>query len=120
MRATISYSVNFDDLPEKIAGLISEAIEELSNKAVKDLSCAHKEIQQNNNVNASVKKIDNVREKLADIDTRLSECTNILLGYQKALIDSSMLDSPPGVLPHETNNVTAQDFNKIAPTEDNE
>tara|TARA_R110002096_G_scaffold423882_1_gene631403 strand:+ start:134 stop:433 length:300 start_codon:yes stop_codon:yes gene_type:complete len=87
MRVNITYSVGIEELPRRIATLLNEAMVMLSEEVLQDLALAENSIHQDNNVNKTLEALDHTRKQLAVIDSRLAECTNILMGYQKILIE---------------------------------
>jgi len=87
MRVNITYSVGIEELPRRIATLLNEAMVMLSEEVLQDLALAENSIHQDNNVNKTLEALDRTRRQLAVIDSRLAECTNILMGYQKILFE---------------------------------
>ena len=87
MRVNITYSVGIEELPRRIATLLNEAMVMLSEDVLQDLALAENSIHQDNNVNKTLEALDKTRRQLAVIDSRLAECANILIGYQKILVE---------------------------------
>tara|TARA_Y100000310_G_C20683069_1_gene817212 strand:+ start:1405 stop:1764 length:360 start_codon:yes stop_codon:yes gene_type:complete len=86
MKVTISYQVDFDDVPESISDLLL-----LIND--NDLSVlSHKIIETSENLvdglySQALGKIDDLRHHLAKLDQRLLDYNHILNGYAKADAD---------------------------------
>ena len=85
MKVSISYNIDFEDVPQ-------EGI-----KAIDDAGKAHesalmmygkaRDLMLQENLTLSAKEIEKTRIALSKIDNKLNDCTNIILGYQRALID---------------------------------
>jgi len=75
-RVNIQYSVDMDDLGGEICRLIHDAFENLN--TVNESATA-----PTNNIMSlqTIKKIDEIRDELSDIDRRLSDSINIINGY---------------------------------------
>lgn len=84
MKVSISYTVNFDDVPEEI--------NKLSQRAENNLHLLQegadfeklREAVSGSNFDAALELMHKIRTTLADIDTCLSDCNQILEGYLKA------------------------------------
>ena len=87
MRVNITYSVDLDEIPRRIATLLNEAMIIVTENVLENLSLAENSIHQDVNVNKTLSALDETRKELAVIDSRLAECTNILIGYQKILVE---------------------------------
>jgi 5-bromo-4-chloroindolyl phosphate hydrolysis protein len=87
MRVNITYSVDLNEIPRRIATLLNEAMIIVTENVLENLSLAENSIHQDVNVNKTLSALDETRKELAVIDSRLSECTNILIGYQKILVE---------------------------------
>ena len=87
MRVNITYSVGIEDIPKRVATLLNETIVNVSEGIMAGLKLAENSIHQDSNINMALQAIDDTRKQMAIIDSRLAECTNILLGYQKILME---------------------------------
>ena len=87
MRVNITYSVGIEEIPKRVATLLNETIVNVSEGIMASLKLAENSIHQDNNINMALQAIDDTRKQMAIIDSRLAECTNILLGYQKILME---------------------------------
>jgi len=90
MRVNISYSIDFEEVPKTINKIISEAKTESLNQVNKQYDELLRHLTEEDEKH-SVKKINSIRKQLAQLDARLSDCANILTGYQKALLDSTVV-----------------------------
>jgi len=94
MRVNITYSIEMDEIPGKVSSFLQGAS---SNGAdivheIDDLvSC----MGGNFSIENVLEQIDKVRRELANIDHTMLDCTEILHGYQKALVQ---LREPPTVI----------------------
>tara|TARA_R110000824_G_scaffold228659_3_gene416421 strand:+ start:135 stop:434 length:300 start_codon:yes stop_codon:yes gene_type:complete len=87
MRVNITYSVDIEELPRRIATLLNESMVKVTEGVLENLSIAENSIHQDANVNKTLIALDETRKELAVIDSRLEECSNILIGYQKILVE---------------------------------
>ena len=87
MRVNITYSVDIEELPRRIATLLNETMVKVTEDVLENLSIAENSIHQDANVNKTLSALDETRKELAVIDSRLAECSSILVGYQKILVE---------------------------------
>jgi hypothetical protein len=85
MKVNIRYSIELDEIPNKVREFLVEATQESRSveaalKYVVDL------MDDNSPIDERLNHIDEVRKGLANIDLILLDCTEILHGYQKALV----------------------------------
>jgi hypothetical protein len=85
MRVNITYSIEMDEIPEKVMGFLQGAS---SNGAdivheIDDLVFC---MEGNFSIEKVLEQIDKIRRDLANIDHTMLDCTDILHGYQKALV----------------------------------
>ncbi len=86
MKAKISYTVNLEEIPEEVSGIIQKLqfqIDKLVTGRIAQLYPIGSE-----NIAGSLETIDNVRRSMAEIDLRLEECYSILYGYHQAVNQS--------------------------------
>tara|TARA_R110002110_G_scaffold345621_2_gene555904 strand:- start:1121 stop:1525 length:405 start_codon:yes stop_codon:yes gene_type:complete len=85
MRVNISYSVELDDVPKKLAAFLEEAqdqiteAEDLLNNAIGSLGAM--------NYTTALDGIKSYREAMGTIDFRLEDVMHILSGYTKTLTE---------------------------------
>ncbi len=93
-RVNIAYTVKFDEVPKFVKSLLQEKhnllYKELDKRFSDLLNLLSKE-----NEKAAIEAIEEIREGLIDIDFCLSDCTNILLGYQKETLRQMGADPEP-------------------------
>lgn len=89
MKVNISYAVELEDVPLEVGKLVTTAAYQMSMalESIEELSTA--------NPTSAVEEINKIREKLKDLDLRLSDCSNILSGYiglqNKSSIDTATI-----------------------------
>ena len=87
MKAKISYTVNLEEIPEEVSGLIQKLqfqIDKLVSARIAQLYPIGSE-----NIAGTLETIDNVRRSMAEIDLRLEDCYSILYGYHQAIHDDT-------------------------------
>ena len=86
MRVNIQFSVDTDEIPDRVIAFVQEAenlLDYLNNEALANDTREHLD---NKNVLTALDIISKFRERLAEIDIRLDDCMSILGGYQKLLM----------------------------------
>ena len=86
MKVTISYQVDFKDIPRKIKRLISNLLMDDYTSISNDLSNVGLHIDSKR-YSEAIENIDVARQSLAQLDQSLMEYSNILAGYVKADAD---------------------------------
>ena len=86
MKVTISYQVDFKDIPRKIKRLVSNLLMDDYVSISSDLSDVGICID-NKQYSEAIESIDIARQSLAQLDQSLMEYSNILAGYVKADAD---------------------------------
>ena len=102
MLVNISYSIDFDEVPKIVRGFLeNDVYPELSGEIIQVVSQAIVALdEEEENAAKATQKIDQIREALVKLDMRLSDCSNILKGYQQELL------AGPPVQTQEANNDT--------------
>mgnify|MGYP003112533895 CR=1 FL=1 len=99
MRVNISFSVDLDEVPKRVAQFVEEAgasLQEVGDSIEDILSRIGSE-----DYIKSVEEVAKLRDLLASVDFKLEDCMNILDGYTKALVEmpkrerESQQSSPP-------------------------
>lgn len=85
MNVRISYTINIEEVPDRVRLLLTEAYSSLQPIVDNKNTPVNK-----NNVLDTLERIKSVREKLLTVDTQLADCYNILAGYNKALAEDAM------------------------------
>ena len=86
MRVNIQFSVNSEEIPDRIIAFVKEAETMLAGLYDDDFFHEAKSHIDNKNVLKAVERLALVRNELAEIDFRLDDCMAILGGYQKLLM----------------------------------
>ena len=99
MRVNISFYVDLDEVPKRVAQFVEEAgasLQEVGDSIEDILSRIGSE-----DYIKSVEEVAKLRDLLASVDFKLEDCMNILDGYTKALVEmpkrerESRQSSPP-------------------------
>tara|TARA_R110000824_G_scaffold68140_1_gene176413 strand:+ start:5518 stop:5814 length:297 start_codon:yes stop_codon:yes gene_type:complete len=84
MRVNVSYSINLEDVPKEVCKILDDTLLELQS-ALETCQAARSSLNNNGKALLSINNLEEVRLRLATADQRLSESTNILIGYQNVL-----------------------------------
>ena len=85
MNVRISYTIDFDEVPDRVRLLLTDAYSLLQSVVENKNMPLNK-----NNVLDTLERIKTAREKMLTVDTQLADCYNILAGYNKALAEAAM------------------------------
>ena len=85
MRVNIQYSIEMDEIPEKILGFLQGASSKGAD-IIHDIDDIAFCMEGNFSIEKALEQIDKVRRELANIDHIMLDCSEILHGYQKALV----------------------------------
>ena len=85
MKVTIQYSVDLEDIPNKVRDFLMTSAQK-SQSIEAGIRYTISLMEDNMSIDAQLKRIDEVRKEMADIDLTLMDCSEILHGYQKALV----------------------------------
>ena len=85
MKVNIQYSIDLEEIPNKIRGFLVESARK-SEAIEAGIMYTISLIDDNMSIEEQLKRIDVVRREMADIDLALLDCSEILHGYQKALV----------------------------------
>jgi hypothetical protein len=110
MKVTISYQVDFKDIPRKVKRLISNLLMDDYVSVSNDLSNIGLHID-NKQYSEAIESIDITRQSLAKLDQSLLDYSNILTGYVKA--DADMKAGIPEqefFNPNQTQEVSAENI----------
>lgn len=110
MKVTISYQVNFKDIPRKVKRLISNLLMDEYISISNDLSNVGLHIDSKRYSDA-IENIDVARQSLAELDQSLLDYSNILAGYVKADADIKMGTTEQELFnPPQTQEVSAENI----------
>ena len=85
MRVNITYSIEMDEIPEKVLDFLQGASSKGAD-IIHDIDDIAFCMEGNFSIEKALEQIDKVRRELANIDHTMLDCTEILHGYQKALV----------------------------------
>ena len=85
MKVTIQYSVDLEDIPNKVRDFLMTSAQKSQNIEA-GIRYTISLMEDNMSIDEQLKRIDEVRREMADIDLTLMDCSEILHGYQKALV----------------------------------
>tara|TARA_R100001594_G_C3928526_1_gene237551 strand:+ start:153 stop:482 length:330 start_codon:yes stop_codon:yes gene_type:complete len=85
MKVNISYSIELDDIPKKVREFMLDTAQK-SQSIEAGIRYTISLMEDNMSIDEQLKHIDEVRREMADIDLVLMDCSEILHGYQKALV----------------------------------
>ena len=85
MKVSIRYSIELDEIPEKVLGFLQGASSKNAD-IVHDIDDVVFCMEGNFSIEKILEQIDKIRRELSNIDHTMLDCTDILHGYQKALV----------------------------------
>jgi len=85
MRVNIQYSIEMDEIPEKVLDFLQGASSS-SADIVHEIDDIVFCMEGNFSIERALEQINKVRRELANIDHTMLDCSEILHGYQKALV----------------------------------
>lgn len=85
MKVKISYTIDFDELPEKVSSLAQSTVGELILEATQ-IATPVKNINPNNLVEA-ISKLQTFRQSLMKYDMQLADYVTLLANYEKARLN---------------------------------
>jgi hypothetical protein len=113
MKVSISYTVNFDDVPEEVNKLVHRAENILHTHGGGKLNFDElRDAVSKSDFDTAFEQMHEIRTRLADIDTCLSDCNHILEGYLKAKYsqtETQAQDPAPGSAPAQAKNPAMPD-----------
>ena len=96
MLVSISYSIDFDEVPKVVRKFLQEDIQKELGASILckvEDSIAYLE-NDRENIGKAIQTIEEIREFVLKMDMRLNECSGILKGYQKELLDPAEPTGP--------------------------
>jgi len=87
-RVNITYSVEFDDILKTVGDMLQKKHSVTYRSLDKDFNDLLVSLTKDREREA-IKKVDEMRIKLFNVDLCLSDCSNILKGYRKELLEST-------------------------------
>ena len=97
MLVNISYSIDFDEVPKVVREFLQNDVQrelgiDILSRIEDSIACLE---DGRENVGETIKHIDEIRQLLVKVDVRLQDCSNILRGYQKEIIEPTRYNAPP-------------------------
>ena len=86
MKVKISYTIDFDELPDKVKGLLDNTLNELTCKAVA-LQVHAGDIDATESNLETISKLQTFRQSLMKYDMQLADYVGLLSNYEKARLD---------------------------------
>ena len=83
-RVRISYTVDMDEVPVRIAMLLRE-VQVKCDHVLKEVKDAATTLERESNIEKTWNSIDSVRQEMMKTDLRLEDCQELLSSYQAAL-----------------------------------
>jgi len=85
MKVKIAYTVDLDEIPQKIQDFLKQSEEILYSKEIKDNFKKAKIALDEGNFQGGLESMELVRNKLIETDIRLEDCTRVLVDYQSTI-----------------------------------
>jgi|10_taG_2_1085330.scaffolds.fasta_scaffold00340_21 uncharacterized UBP type Zn finger protein len=86
MRVSLQFSVEFDELPERMVGFVRDACSKHEQLDALELLTTVESSIRDNNTKTAIDEISEFRRQLARIDFQLEDCINIIRDYHMALV----------------------------------
>ena len=84
MHVKIGYSIDLDDVPEKVAALVEEVKEVIERDIPQRFRVAAYTLKESEDYAEAIDKMNKLREALYTVDLRMADCVSILTGYRDA------------------------------------
>lgn len=96
MKVKISYTIDFDELPTKVQGLLDDTINELTSRAVA-IQVHASDMDTSENKLEMISKLQTFRQSLMKYDMQLADYVSLLANYEKARLEIMTADDevPP-------------------------
>lgn len=94
-RVRISFTVNLDEVPERISSLMDEAGDSLASLPASLYDTA-KDLCDDGNVAAALNCIEKTRAKMMEADLRLEDCASLLINYQSTQAEIAVASARSG------------------------
>tara|TARA_R100000008_G_scaffold68774_1_gene46042 strand:+ start:87 stop:401 length:315 start_codon:yes stop_codon:yes gene_type:complete len=85
MKVKIAYTVDLDEIPQKIQDFLKQSEELLFSKEMKDGFKSAMSAFGEGNLQVGLDTMEAIRNKLIEADIRLEDCTRVLVDYQQAV-----------------------------------
>lgn len=88
-KVRISFTVDLDEVPERISLLVKEAEATMNTEALR-LARAASDLLDKGNVKEVLDTVNSARLSLMDIDLRLQDCQSLLTSYQTTQLELTL------------------------------
>ena len=86
MRVSLQFTVDFDELPDRMIGFVREACHRYEQNDALELLTTVESLINDDNTKLALDAISDFRAKMARVDLQLEDCTNIIRDYHMALV----------------------------------
>ena len=86
MRVSLQFTVDFDELPDRIVGFVRDACSRHDQIDSLEMLTSVEGCIKDDNTMAAISAISEFRSRLARIDFQLEDCVNIIRDYHMALV----------------------------------
>ena len=108
MRVKLAYTVELEEVPEKVKEFLEASVHGLAT-ASSDLM----DVTVVEHVDVTLDKIDNIRQRLALVDSRLEDCYHALAGYNHAKMQEHLPPPEQHQHQHQTPAVSEDDMRAV-------
>ena len=89
MRVKISYTVELEEIPQKISALVTEAAQELLHATEDGMGEFKQLLLEDGNLPRAIERVGELRKSLMKADVQLSDCVQLLVDLQVTLAQLS-------------------------------
>ena len=86
MRVSLQFTVDFDELPDRMIGFVREACHKYEQNDALELLTTVESLINDDNTKMALDAISDFRTKMARVDFQLEDCMNIIKDYHMALV----------------------------------
>jgi predicted DNA-binding ArsR family transcriptional regulator len=83
MRVKISYTVDLEEVPQKIQTIVDEAVEDAISQLTKTNHTFLTNLIEKGNLQSSIEDLSSLREAMYKTDQQLADCCDLLANLQK-------------------------------------
>ena len=83
MRVKISYTVDLDEVPQKIQRIVDEAVEAAISQLTETNHAFLTNLIEKGNLQTSIEDLSSLREIMFKTDQQLADCCDLLINLQK-------------------------------------
>jgi len=83
MRVKISYTVDLDEVPQKIQTIVDEAVEAAISQLTETNHTFLTNLIEKGNLQSSIEDLSSLREAMYKTDQQLADCCDLLVNLQK-------------------------------------